>query len=67
MNNVWNNVVGDKSKLLILKSKSMQVKTNELDDFETIDLGKVGAKSVVPADFNGDKVMDLLIVYPDGL
>jgi len=59
-------ISSDKSKLLILKSKSMQVKTNELDDFETIDLGKVGAKSVVPADFNGDKVMDLLIVYPDG-
>ena len=45
----------------------MQVKTNELDDFETIELGRAGAKSVVPADFNGDKKMDLLIVYPDGL
>ena len=45
----------------------MQVKTNELDDFETIELGRVGAKSVVPADFNGDKKMDLLIGYPDGL
>jgi len=58
-------ISSDRSKLHILKSKSMQVKTNELDDFETIELGRAGAKSVVPADFNGDKKMDLLIVYPD--